>query len=40
MIELIQLAKSPEKKSLATLKPSRIVDLTIEEDEREWNKIG
>ncbi len=38
MIELIQLAKSPEKKSLATLKPSRIVDLTIEEDEREWKQ--
>ena len=38
MIELIQLAKSPEQKSLATLKPSRIVDLIIEEDEREWKQ--
>ena len=38
MNELIALAKDPnQRKSLATLKPSRIVDFVIEEDEREWN---
>ena len=37
MSELIELAKDPsQRKSLATLKPSRIVDFVIEEDEREW----
>jgi len=37
MNELIALAKDPsQRKSLATLKPSRIVDFVIEEDEREW----
>jgi len=37
MNELIELAKNPnQRKSLATLKPSRIVDFVIEEDEREW----
>jgi hypothetical protein len=37
MGELIELAKDPsQNKSLATLKPSRIVDFVIEEDEREW----
>jgi hypothetical protein len=36
MSELIELAKEPNnRKSLATLKPSRIVDFVIEEDERE-----
>jgi hypothetical protein len=38
MSELIQLAKSPIKKSLATLKPTRIVDFIVEEDEREWKQ--
>jgi hypothetical protein len=38
MNELIALAKSPQKKSLATLKPSRIIDFIIEEDEREWKQ--
>jgi hypothetical protein len=39
MNELIALAKDPsQRKSLATLKPSRIVDFVIEEDEREWKK--
>jgi len=38
MTELIQLAKGTRKKSLATLKPSRIVDFVIEEDEREWKQ--
>lgn len=38
MTELISLAKGETKKSLATLKPSEIVDLVIEEDEREWKK--
>jgi hypothetical protein len=37
MNELIKLAKDPnQRKSLATLKPSRIVDFVIEEDEHEW----
>jgi hypothetical protein len=37
MSELIELAKKPNnRKSLATLKPSRIVNFFIEEDEREW----
>lgn len=39
MNDLIKLAKDPnQRKSLATLKPSRIVDFVIEEDEREWNQ--
>ena len=38
MEELIKLAKSPEKKSLATMKPKEIVKFEIEEDEREWRK--
>lgn len=37
MEELIQLAKS-ETKSLATLKPTQILDFVIEEQEREWKK--
>ena len=37
MNELIALAKDPsQRKSLATLKPTRIVDFVIEEDERDW----
>lgn len=39
MSNLISLAKDPNhRKSLATLKPSRIVDFIVEEDEREWKK--
>jgi len=39
MNELIELAKDPgQRKSLATLKPSHIVDFVWEEDEREWKK--
>lgn len=38
MTELIQLAKSPQQKSLATLKPARIVDFVVEDDEREWKE--
>ena len=39
MNDLIKLANDPnQRKSLATLKPSRIVDFVIEEDEREWNQ--
>jgi hypothetical protein len=39
MSELIELAKDPnQRKSLAALKPSRIVDFVIEEDEREWKQ--
>jgi len=38
MNELIELSKDEnQRKSLATLKPTRIVDFVIEEDEREWN---
>jgi hypothetical protein len=36
MEELIKLAKSPEKKSLATIKPKEIVKFEIKDDEREW----
>lgn len=38
MDELIKLAKSPAKKSLATMKPKEIVKFEIEDDEREWRK--
>lgn len=38
MTELIRLAKSPQQKSLATLKPARIVDFVVEDDEREWKQ--
>lgn len=38
MEELIRLAKSPEKKSLATIKPKEIVKFEIEEDDREWRE--
>jgi hypothetical protein len=39
MNELIALAKDRnQRKSLATLKPSRIVDFVIEKDEREWKQ--
>ena len=39
MNELISLAKNPsQRKSLATLRPARIVDFVIEEDEREWKQ--
>lgn len=36
MDELIKLAKSDQKKSLATLKPVEVVDFIWEEAEREW----
>lgn len=38
MNELIQHAKGNDKKSLAILRPTEIVDFVIEEDEREWKK--
>ena len=39
MNDLVKLAEDPDqRRSLATLKPSRIVDFVIEEDEREWNQ--
>jgi hypothetical protein len=38
MSELIQLAKSSKQKSLATLKPTRIVDFIDKEVEREWKQ--
>jgi len=36
MQELISIAKSPQKKSLATIKPTEIVDFIIEDDDRQW----
>lgn len=36
MEELIRLARSEVKKSLATLKPTEIIDFVIEPVEREW----
>jgi len=36
MTELISLAKSEERKSLATLKPTEIVGFVIEETDRDW----
>ncbi len=39
MTEIIELAKSNTKKSLATLKPKEIIDLKIEATEREWKNI-
>jgi hypothetical protein len=36
MGEIIEHAKSDERKSLATLKPREIVDFVIEPDERDW----
>jgi len=38
MEELIALAKSSTKKSLATVKAKEIVDFRIKPDEREWKK--
>ncbi len=38
MDELIKLAKSDSKKSLATLKPIEIVDFVIEATERNWKE--
>jgi len=36
MGEIIQRAKSDERKSLATLRPLEIIDFIIEPDERDW----
>lgn len=38
MEELIKLAKSSAKKSLATVRPKEIVKFEIKDDEREWRK--
>jgi len=38
MNEIIQLAKGPERRSLATLKPYEIIDFIIEEDKRDWKQ--
>lgn len=38
MGDLIDIAKSDQQKSLATLKPTEIIDFVVEEDEREWKK--
>lgn len=38
MEDLIQLAKGPERKSLATLKPAEIIDFVVEPTEREWKQ--
>jgi hypothetical protein len=36
--KLIQLAKGPAQKSLATLRPSRIIDFIIENNSRTWKE--
>jgi hypothetical protein len=38
MATLINDSKDPRNRSLATFKPSRIIDFIIEEDEKEWKK--
>lgn len=38
MSDMITLAKGSEKRSLGTLKPIKIVDFVVEEDEREWKQ--
>jgi hypothetical protein len=38
MTDIIQLAKSDERKSLATLKPQEIIDFIIEDDKRDWKQ--
>lgn len=38
MEELIARAKSAEQKSLATVKPSEIIDFVVESEEREWKQ--
>jgi len=35
--ELIEVSRAPQNISLATFKPKQILDLIIENDEREWN---
>jgi hypothetical protein len=37
MGEIIRLAKGPEQRSLAVLKPEQIIDFVIEPTDREWN---
>lgn len=39
MSDLIALAHDDEHKSLATLKPTEIVEFVVEEDEREWKQL-
>jgi hypothetical protein len=36
--ELLELAKGPVKKSLATVKPSEIIDFSYENTDRDWKK--
>ena len=36
--KLIHVAKSNEKKSLATLRPTEIINFVIEEDKRDWKE--
>jgi len=36
LTQLIEDSKAPLNRSLATFKPSKIIDLIIEKDEREW----
>jgi hypothetical protein len=38
MSDLINLSKEPTNKSLATFKPTRILDLIIEDDDIEWKR--
>jgi hypothetical protein len=37
-VELIQLAKGEEKKSLATFRPREIVEFVVEKDSRHWKE--
>lgn len=38
LTQLIEDSKAPTNKSLATFKPTKIVDFIIEQDEREWKE--
>ena len=38
MNDILQIAKSDEKRSLATLKPREIIDFVIDKDERDWKQ--
>lgn len=38
LTQLIEDSKAPQNKSLATFKPTKIIDFVIEKDEREWKE--
>jgi len=38
LTQLIEDSKAPQNKSLATFKPTKIIDFIIEPDEREWKE--